>query len=502
MLAKIYTATLIGLEAKIIEVEVDVSRGERNINIVGLPDTAVKESKERILSAFRNSSVTLGPGRKIVNLAPADIPKSGPSYDLPIAVGLLVSRGIMSIDDTKDKLFLGELSLDGRVRPVGGVLAIVEAASKIGFREFFVPYQNAKEAGIVKNIRVFPVKRFDQVLEHFKGNLIDEFRYKSEIPTNEKVCRYDLLHVRGQIQARRALEIAAAGGHNLLLSGVPGSGKTFIAKCLPSILPKLSFEESVEVTRIYSVAGLTDPNFPLIRNRPFRTPHHTSSQVSIVGGGTNPRPGEVSLAHRGVLFLDEFPEFERRTLEVLRQPIEDRVVTISRARATVQYPADFQIVAAMNPCQCGYLGDPKKECICTEFQRQQYNKKISGPILDRIDLRVSVYKVNFDEIHSSVLSESSSDVASRVQNARQVQASRYKNFGIVANSQMSNENVKKFVDLDASSKALLKRAVDEFDLSMRGYFRVLKVARTIADLSCANVVCSAHVAEALSYRIN
>jgi len=504
MLAKIYTGTLIGLRMALIEVEVDVARGERNIQIVGLPDPAIKEAKERILSAFRNTGISLGTGRKIINLAPADIPKSGPSYDLPMAVGLLISKGVLDIGLTKSKFFVGELALDGSVRSVKGVLAMVEAAAKLGFEEIYVPHENIMEGSFIPGANVLGVKSLKHLIEHFNGiSTIQKTDSNKFIFENSQVkSNYDLLHVKGQAKARRALEIAAAGGHNLLFSGVPGSGKTYMARCLPTILPKMTVEESIEVTRIYSIAGKLQDKVPLMAMRPFRTPHHTASQVSMVGGGSNPKPGEVSLAHLGVLFLDEFPEFERSTLEVLRQPIEDGTVTISRAMATIEYPAKFQLVAAMNPCPCGYLGDPNKECTCTEYQRQLYKKRVSGPIIDRIDLKVQVYKVRYDEISSTLPAESSFDVMKRVQNARNIQNERFSLTVGGTNSQMSNIEVRKHIRLSKQSSMLLRRAVESFGLTARGYFRTLKVARTIADLEGSIHVGSKHIAEALSFRIS
>lgn len=499
MLSKIYAATLTGLDAQIIEVEVDVARGERRISIVGLPDKAVQEARDRILSAFRNSKFDLGSGHKIINLAPADIPKIGPAYDLPMAIGLLTAKSRIKVDPSS-KLFLGELSLDGRLRPINGVLAIVESARKLGFNEFFVPSMNAKEASLVPNVKVYPVETLKQVCLHFQKKEI--LPTKPYYPKRQKISsRYDLAYVQGQIKARRALEIAAAGGHNLLFSGVPGSGKTYMSRCLAEILPDMTFDESIEVTRIYSIAGELGRNEPLIVNRPFRNPHHTSSHIALVGGGSIPRPGEISLAHKGILFLDELPEFNQRTLEVLRQPMEDKNVHISRARGNISFPADFQLVAAMNPCKCGFWGDEDKECTCSENERTKYKRKISGPMMDRIDLQVFISKVKFGKLASLKRNISSLEIKRKVQNARNIQLERYEGSKVTSNSQMGMELIRKSVPSDSESRKLLRQAVDIYNLSARGYYRVLKVARTIADLENSESIKEEHIAEALSFRM-
>lgn len=513
MIAKVYTATLIGLEAKIIEVEVDITRGERKISIVGLPDKAVQEAKSRIISAFRNSDITLGPGHKVINLAPADIPKIGPSYDLPMALGLCSACKELDNFDPRKKLFIGELALDGRLRSVNGVLAIVDSARRQGFEEVFVPSVNAYEASLIKDIKVFPAESFQQVADHFGKRSIQRLKPEG-IKYDTVLYSSDFKHIKGQFHAKRALEIAAAGGHNLLFSGVPGSGKTYLARTFPSILPRMTFEESIEVTRIYSVAGRLKESEPFIQTRPFRSPHHTASQISLVGGGSYPKPGEISLAHRGVLFLDELPEFDPKTLEVLRQPMEDEIITIARASGTITYPANFQLIAAMNPCKCGFLGDPDKECICTENEKMRYSRRISGPIMDRIDLHVNVPKVKYRKLVSTGKIEQSEVVRRRVQSARNLQLERFEkkpsspvsrvmgsDVVPMNNSQMPQQDIYKFISLDRATKKLLRKAVERFSLSARSYFKVLKVSRTIADLLEEDEVKKEHVAEALSFRI-
>lgn len=500
MLSQLFSATLIGLDCHIIEVEVYNKRGMAKISVVGLPDKSVQEAKERIPSAVRASGAEFKPMKIVINLAPAELMKSGSSFDLPIAVGYLLATDQVKLN-TKNKLFLGELALDGRVRPIRGVLPIVSAAKSFGFEEVFIPYDNYQEAQCISNVTIYPVKHLQDIIAFSHGESC--FVYPPSKVSDEKIMYlHDFAEVRGQEHAKRAVEIAAAGGHNILLSGVPGSGKTMISKCIPSILPVMSFEEQLEVTKIYSITGLTSNHAPLISSRPFRKPHHTSSQVALVGGGTFPKPGEISLSHRGVLFLDEFPEFSTKALEALRQPLEDKVVTISRASGSITFPANFILVAAMNPCRCGFRGDPEKECSCTYREVQQYQKKLSGPILDRIDLLVHVNKVKYDkliEVENS--SESSEVIKNRVEKARGIQKNRYIHEQIFSNSDMQRRHMDTHIVLSKTSQELLKLAVQRLNLSARSYTRLLKVSRTIADLEQSEHVQEKHIKEALSYRI-
>jgi len=502
MLAKVFTATLIGLEAKIIEIEVDIAQGERNINIVGLADKAVRESKDRILSAFRNNGITLGSGRKIVSLAPSDIPKIGTAYDLPMAVGLLLASGEIQKFDPAGKLFFGELSLTGNLRSVRGLLALVDSAKRQGFRQFFVPEENAKEATLVKDAEIFGVRDMRSLLEHFSGKSLSaalpcSLTREGELQNHEN----DFANIRGQHRAKRALEVAAAGGHNILFCGVPGSGKTYMAKAFSGILPEMTTKESLEVTRIYSLAGNIKSGSPLIRSRPFRDPHHTITQSALVGGGSFPKPGEVTLAHRGVLFLDELPEFDLRSLEVLRQPMEDKKVSVSRARSTLTFPANFQLIAAMNPCKCGYFGDNDKACKCSENERRRYLKRISGPIIDRIDMFIEVHKLESKYLNCDERRENSHTIAKRVQAAREIQLKRFMEIlDYQCNADILQENSSELIKATIEAKALLVNAITKLSLSARGFFNTLKVARTIADLEKSEYVEIAHMQEALSYR--
>ncbi|GAB4284455.1 MAG: YifB family Mg chelatase-like AAA ATPase [Candidatus Dojkabacteria bacterium] len=501
MSSKLYTAALTGLNCTIVEVETDYRKGNSYFSIVGLADKSIQEARDRIPSAIRAAGAEFVPVKIIMNLAPARLSKSGPSYDLPLAVGYLASSEQIDFDP-EGKVFLGELALDGRLRPVSGILPIADALVKKGFSDLFIPFENADEAALVKGLNIFPLKHLKDLIDHFQGRkIIPKYESTFSFAKTHRKYKFDMSQVKGQRHARRALEIAAAGGHNILMSGVPGSGKTMLSRCFPSILPELTINESLEITRIYSVCGLTSKDSPMVTERPFRAPHHTSSQVALVGGGGQIKPGEISLAHRGVLFLDEFPEFSVQALEALRQPLEDKVVTISRASGTLTFPANFVLVAAMNPCKCGYLGDPEKECTCTPVEIARYQKRISGPILDRIDLLINVAKVKHTQLLDSAESESSAEVQKRVQKARDIQTKRFEKSGLVSNSDMSQREIKEFIKLDSETETLLKQAMQRMNLSARSYYRLLKVSRTIADLENMDSITKNHVVEALSYRV-
>lgn len=502
MTTKVFSAALIGLSASIVEVEVDISGGLPKTIIVGLPDTAVQEARERVKSAIKNSNAIFPPSHLAINLAPADLPKNGTHFDLPIAISVLLNSGQIFFEP-KGQLFIGELALDGSVRSVNGVLPIVIMAKESGFKKVFIPEKNSKEASLVEGIEIIPIKSLIQVIGYLQ-NLI---KIKALKPADWKqilqspLPMFDMKLIKGQEAAKRALEIAAAGGHNVLLSGPPGTGKTLLAKALPSILPKLTTEEALEITKVYSVAGLLNLNKTLITVRPFRSPHHTSSAVALVGGGSNPKPGEISLSHRGVLFLDEFPEFSRNVLENLRQPLEDGVVTVARAAATVTFPAQFTLVGAQNPCPCGFYSDPVKSCICTPSQIMKYQKKVSGPLLDRIDLCVEVGRVEFDKLTSDGSAESSEAIQLRVQAARDRQTKRFTNCpGVKTNSEMTMREIKEFCKLGTEEQNFLKSVVVKMYLSARSYHRILKLALTIADLEGSDSIKLSHLAEAVQYR--
>lgn len=492
MASTIFSGTVQGLDGHVVTVEAAHTFGLRNFLVVGLPDAAVKEARERVHAALKFAGYDLPRGRIAVNLAPADVKKQGTVYDLPIALTILSVIGVVDDASTAGTMFLGELALDGAVRPINCVLLMALAARDAKLQRIFVPKENVPEALLVRGVTVFPVETLGQVIRHLRGEeLIVPAVAEPTTYTHRSDSPYDMAYVRGQGRVKRALEIAAAGRHNILLYGPPGTGKTLLARTLPTILPSLSEDEALEVTKVYSVAGALPHGTSLVLERPFRSPHHTTSGIALVGGGSSPRPGEVSLAHHGVLFLDEFPEFQTSALENLRQPLEDGSVTVSRAVGSVRYPAKFMLVAAMNPCPCGFSGDPKMRCICTMSARERYRKKISGPLLDRIDLMIEVPKLSFDELTDAVTNESSAVMRERVQSVKEIADAR----GIV-----NAKNVQEVCALASEEKVFLRAAVEKMGLSARSYTRILKVARTIADLAGATQITIQHLAEAMQYR--
>ena len=506
MVNKVTTATVIGLDAYNVSVETDVLNGIPSFSIVGLPDTAINEARDRVRSAIKNSGFTFPAKKVVINLAPADLKKEGSIFDLPIAVGLLVEEEVLSEEKLKDFAFIGELSLDGSLRGVTGVLPLILGLKEHGIKNVFVPKINASEAALAGDINVFGVNCLCDVVNHFADSkitptIIDIQNYLEEGAKQDYL--YDFKDVKGQQKAKKALEIAAGGGHNMLMIGSPGSGKTLMAKCFASILPPLELQEALELTKIYSISGLLSPDEPLMTKRPFRAVHHTASANGIIGGGTVPKPGEITLAHRGVLFLDEMVEFPRNVLEVLRQPLEDGEIVISRAKHSIKYPAKFMLLGAMNPCPCGYLGDKQKQCTCSEFQISRYQSRLSGPLLDRIDLQVEVPRLTSEELlNIEPATESSADIRKRVIKARKIQAERYKNDGILTNSELTSKLIKKYCQIDAQSAALLKTAIVKYQLSGRRYDRILKLARTIADLDNSENIKQIHLMQALQYRMS
>jgi magnesium chelatase family protein len=503
MLVKLFSAALQGIDATVVTIEVNSSRGIKFF-LVGLPDSAVKESHERIISALQVNGYKFPTCQIVVNMAPADIRKEGASYDLPLAIGILAATGGVAAEKLGKYMILGELSLDGTLLPVKGALPIAIAARAKGFEGFILPLQNAREAAVVNNLKVYGASNIVEVIEFFNGKdtlTPTVVNTREEFSNHQENFPFDFADVKGQENVKRALEVAAAGGHNILMVGAPGSGKSMMAKRLPGILPPFTLSESLETTKIHSVAGKLGKDSSLIATRPFRSPHHTISQIAMVGGGANPQPGEISLAHNGVLFLDELPEFSRSVLEVLRQPLEDRCITISRAKYTLEYPASFTLVASMNPCPCGYFNHPTRACVCNIGQVHRYLNRISGPLLDRIDIQIEIVPVPFEKLAEQAPGESSRTIRERVVKARQVQARRFAQVpGVHCNAQMSPALLREYAQPDAAGMALLRNAMSRLNLSARAYDRILKVARTIADLEDAPHVQSHHLAEAISYR--
>lgn len=502
MLAHVYSCAVIGLDGVTIDVEVDYGQGNPGrITIVGLPDEAVKESRERVYSAIKNSELAFPRKPITVNLAPASVRKEGPAFDLPIAVGVIITYNQVPQATVEDAMFVGELSLDGSLRHVRGVLSIAAHARAEGFKKLFVPEMDAAEAALIPDIEVYPVKSLSDLVNHLTGGEQISPANARDISSSLEInAETDFSEVKGQENIKRALEVAAAGGHNVLMSGSPGAGKTLMARALCSILPRLSIDEALEVTRIYSICDMLPPETPLIQTRPFRAPHHTISHAGMVGGGHIPRPGEISLSHRGVLFLDELPEFGQRMLDVLRQPMEDKVVTISRAQGSLTFPANFMLVGAMNPCPCGYSGDNLRQCTCMPAAITNYQKRISGPLLDRIDIHAHVPRVDFQKLSSQRQGETSETIRQRVEAARQKQIERFQNTHLVSNADMTPTEIRQYCQLDDPCQQLMKTAMRQMRLTARGYHRVLKLSRTIADLDGVENIMQHHIAEALQYR--
>jgi len=503
MLVKVYAAAIQGIAATLITIEVNCSKGIKFM-LVGLPDASVKESHERIISALQVNGYKFPRQQVVINMSPADIRKEGSAYDLPLAIGILAASGSLDIEELESYMLMGELSLDGSILPVKGALSIAIKARELGFKGLIVPEKNAKEAGVVNNINVYGVENITQVVR-FLNKEIDlepvKINTREEFLQNQQNFDFDFSDVKGQENVKRAIEVAAAGGHNIIMIGPPGAGKSMMAKRIPSILPPFSLHEALETTKIHSVAGKMGTDTSLMATRPFRSPHHTISDVAMVGGGTYPQPGEISLAHNGVLFLDELPEFNRSVLEVLRQPLEDRCISISRSRFSIEYPASFMLVSSMNPCPCGYYNHPEKNCVCSQGMVQKYLNKISGPLLDRIDIQIEIIPVPFEKISESASAEKSEVIRNRVMRAREIQSERFKaEEKIHCNAQMTSNHMRKYATPDEKGLELLKMAMNRFNLSARAYDRILKVSRTIADLDESEKIEPKHLAEAINYR--